>query len=1028
MWSGVADPARFRAALTALLGRHEILRCAFQRRSGMKFPFQVVRDSAEFAWTELDVSGLPESKQNTWVLELLHSPVEIENGPVVHAALLNLGADRHALAVSFSTLCVDNASLDQIASEIRASLSGATIPGEVLQYADYSEWQNEWLRKDDEESRQAAQFWQQTQLDTIPLLALPLERKRVETAGQRETVAVTLDSSVLPSDPQAAENFLLAGWQVFLWRMTGQQEFVLGYRADGRNHEEFQGGLGVFSKTLPFSVRFDGEPSFADFLSQSSKTRDAILEWQDYFSADRVGQRLTAGFDFSSTPDSGDKGMPELARLSPAYDSHITLRCAYAKGSTALNLEFDTACFASGTVAHFAEAFSTLCRAAAMKPSSPVGALPITSEAERRRVTVEFNQTKADFPRQRCIHQLFEERVEQYPQRPALRFGERELSYAQLNAEANRIAHLLRQNGVGANVPVGLCVERSAEMIIGLLGILKSGGCYLPLIPDNPKARLAHQLSESGAPVLLTEAKNLERLPDFAGKVICLDRDRTLLDAAPSTNPDAAVSPNDLVYVIYTSGSTGVPKGVAVRHINLVNYSHFICRRLKLDEEPAGLHFATVSTIAADLGNTCIFPSLISGGCLHVIGYETAMAPAVFADYSKKHPIDVLKITPSHLASLLDSADASAVLPRKFLVLGGEISRWDFIDRIRKAGSCSILNHYGPTEATVGCCTFSVDDSDVSAWEPASVPVGQPIANDRVYILDQHLQPLPVGVAGELCIGGAGIAHGYLKQPQQTAEKFIEDSFVDEADARIYRTGDLARFLPDGNVEFLGRIDQQVKIRGFRVEPPEIETVLKRHPAVKQAAVVAFDDKSGEKRLAAYVAGKFRTEELRAFLAQQLPDYMVPATFVAVDSLPLTANGKLDVRALPSPEAQPSVQEMIAPRTPEEEKLAEIWRQVLKLDRVGVSDDFFQLGGHSLLATQIISRIRNQFRVQMPLQVFLQNPTIAALAGQIATSPAIESEQEEMARLLQELDGLSEEEAERLLAAELQKDESGSGR
>jgi len=658
----------------------------------------------------------------------------------------------------------------------------------------------------------------------------------------------------------------------------------------------------------------------------------------------------------------------------------------------------------------------------------PTAALPIMSDAEVRKVQVEFNRTAADYPRDKCIHELFEAQVAQHPERPALRCGERVLTYAELNSQANQIAHLLRKNGVGANIAVALCVERSLEMITGLLGILKAGGCYVPLVPDSPKARLARQLDETRTPVILTQQKYLHVLPEFGGTTLCLDRDAELLANSPDSNPAVNVSPRDLVYVIYTSGSTGTPKGVAVRHFNLVNYSHFIGRWLALEQHPEGLHFATVSTISADLGNTCVFPSLISGGCLHVIDYETAMAPALFAEYVLRHPFDVLKITPSHLSSLLNN-DGS-MLPRKALILGGEAARWDLVERVRKIGTCAVLNHYGPTEATVGCCTFNPKTSDVRAWEPATMPIGRPIANDEIYIVDRRMQPVPIGVAGELCIGGVGLAQGYLNQPQQTAERFVRNPFSGNPEGRLYRTGDLARFLPDGNIEFLGRIDAQVKIRGFRVEPAEIESVLKRHPAVEQAAVVSYDSEAGDKRLAAYVVARsqVRPEDFRAFLLQELPEYMVPSAFVLIDSLPLTANGKLDVRALPSPEQQALVSQGVAPRTPEEKKLALIWQEVLRLERVGVTDNFFELGGHSLLATQIISRIRNSFRVQMPLQIFLQNPTIAAMAAQIGQCPTIESEQEEMARLLQELEGISEEEAERLLAAEPHKGNEGGSR
>jgi acyl carrier protein len=362
------------------------------------------------------------------------------------------------------------------------------------------------------------------------------------------------------------------------------------------------------------------------------------------------------------------------------------------------------------------------------------------------------------------------------------------------------------------------------------------------------------------------------------------------------------------------------------------------------------------------------------------------------------------------------------VIPRKFLIMGGEASSWHLLNRIQKASNCTVINHYGPTEATVGCCTFNTRESDVSMWNPATLPIGKPVANDEIYILDQHLQPVPVGVAGELCIGGTGLAKGYLNQPEQTAERFIQNPFSKDTSARLYRTGDLARYLPDGNIEFLGRIDHQVKIRGFRVEPAEIEATVKRYPSVKQNVVLPYDDKSGEKRLAAYVVseGPIKNEDLRAFLLQQLPDYMVPSAFVMLDSIPLTPNGKVDIRTLPSAEEGRSQaeREFISPRNPEEEKVVAIWTEVLKLEHVSVNDNFFELGGHSLLATQIISRIRSVFRVQMPLHSFLETPTVAGLAEKISQCPPAESEEEEMARLLQELDGLSDEEAERLLATD----------
>lgn len=1027
---GEIEADKLRSSLESVIQRHEILRTVFQRRTGFKFPFQVVNEQAEFYWEAIDLSAAGQEEQASAIDRLLRdsSKINIECGPSVACYLLKLQPKRHALVLVASILCVDDYSLNNIARELSQAYSNDASSGDALQYADFSEWQNEALRDQSPESDQARAFWAQTP-SHVPTLSLPLERKTQSATRSWETVPVALPSAVAAIPSIEWETFLLACWQTLLFRLSGQHQFLLGYVSENRHHEELAGGVGPFLKTLPLHCELKSELPFAAFRVNSGKQLAAAVESQDYLPASLDDVAIPAGFTLHhalSNSIADGIAISEFARFVPHSGLKLQLRCSVAEHSVSAFLDFDGAFFAREVIAGFAEALTVLCEAAANNPTLEVGALPITSPATKQKVIHEFNRTAADFPRGKCIHQLFEDQVASHPERPALRFGETELSYLELNQDANRIAHLLREYQVGPDVPVALCLERSAEMIIALLGILKAGGCYVPLPADSPKSRLAHQLSETGAPVILTEERHLDRLPEFQGKIICLDRDRSLLTSQSASNLDSEVSPQNLVYVIYTSGSTGTPKGVAVRHLNLVNYSHFICQRLKVDRWPEGLHFATVSTIAADLGNTSIFPSLISGGCLHVIGYEMAMSPFVFSDYASRHPIDVLKITPSHLSTLLNGDGAASVLPRKYLLLGGEATRWDLVERVRNLANCAILNHYGPTEATVGCCTFEIDRTAGDLWDAATVPIGKPIANDAVYVVDSHMQPLPPGVAGELCIGGMGLAQGYLNQPQETARRFVANPFSSDPLSRLYRTGDLARFLPDGNVEFLGRIDQQVKIRGFRVEPAEIEAVIKRHASVQQAAIVPYQSKSGEKSLAAYIVSRAKREDLRAFLAYELPGYMVPASIVYVDSLPLTPNGKLDLRALPTPE-EGTRSEVVPPRTPDEQKLEAIWREVLKTDRFGVTDNFFELGGHSLLATQIISRIRNVFSVRMTLQGFLEHPTIAALAMEISQCPALEAREEDMAQLLQELESMSDEEAERLLAAELAKEQAGSG-
>ena len=528
--------------------------------------------------------------------------------------------------------------------------------------------------------------------------------------------------------------------------------------------------------------------------------------------------------------------------------------------------------------------------------------------------------------------------------------------------------------------------------MIAVLAILKAGGAYVPLNADNPPARLKQQLE--GAAALITESKLAAQMPQFAGTTILLDRDQKRWAAGPKSNPVINTNPENLVYVIYTSGSTGVPKGVAVRHRNLVNYAHFITKKLELEKYPEGLQFATVSTLGADLGNTCIYPSLISGGTLHIVSYEMATDPRGFADYVAKYPIDVLKIVPSHLQALLQSDEAQKLLPRRYLITGGETLTPKLVEKITSLNpQCEVINHYGPTETTVGSLTLKLKDYDSEKAGLTSIPIGRPIANTQVYVLDQNLEPVPVGVIGELYIAGAGVTAGYLGQAEKTAERFLKDPFSMNPEARMYRTGDLARYGEDGNIEFLGRGDDQVKIRGFRIELGEIESVLASLAAVKQVVVLAREDERGDKRLLAYVvpnrdkagdthnAGEVNNDALRSYLKQQLPDYMVPQAVILLPKLPLTPNGKIDRQALPEPEQAQIQREIVAPRNEEEALVLNIWQRVLGRDRISINDNFFELGGHSLMAVQLMAEIRKETGKEIPLAALFQGASVEHLAN-----------------------------------------------
>lgn len=588
----------------------------------------------------------------------------------------------------------------------------------------------------------------------------------------------------------------------------------------------------------------------------------------------------------------------------------------------------------------------------------------------------------ADSPHRQCMYELFEEQVERTPNAPAVVFGDYQLTYSELNRRANRLANYLRSQGVAPEVLVAICLERSLEIPIAIMAILKAGGAYVPLDPDFPRARLAFMLDDLKAPILLTVDQLVARLPEHSAHVICLDTNWSSIEAFGQENPPHTSLPSNLAYVIYTSGSTGRSKGVAIEHRQLVNYTRAITKQFKL---PTVSHYAMVSTFAADLGNTVLFPSLGSGGCLHLLSQECAADPEAAAEHFRHKTVDCLKIVPSHLSSLLTSSDARLVLPRQRLILGGEALSWNLVGKVRQlAPDCTIINHYGPTETTVGAITHEIGRMETGN-DLSSVPLGQPIDGAEVFILTEDLRLAPRDAAGEIYIGGAGVARGYLNRPELTAERFVPDSFSGEAGARLYRTGDRARYFPDGNIEFLGRVDHQVKIRGNRVELREVEAVLAELPEVRDSVVIVREDEPGEKRLVAYIVIRDRGQsvtELRAKLKEKLPDYMVPSPVVLLQSLPLTPNGKVDRSALPKPDLRPELDPIrVDARDSLELQLVDIWEKVLSIHPIGVDDDFFELGGDSILGARLFARIENRFGKRLPLATLFQVGTVAGLAN-----------------------------------------------
>ncbi len=991
----------FNSALQSVVARLEVLRTVFQRLPGMATPIQVVTQPDVLDPDEHDLTALAPAEQEAVIERLFnearHIPIDFEQGPLAYFSLILISADRHLLIVSLPSLCADTAALrillQEISSAYEAAVLGEQLPEVLVQYADLSEWQNELFEGDD--TKAGRDYWLKQDHTAWSILTLPSKRQTLpQTDFEPCTHLIPIDASLFRELQTLAarhetslQTLLAACWQILLWRLTKQPELTVGVYSDGRNYEELQDAFGLFAKFLPLACHLEESTLLGDLLRQLDESRLELSKWQDCFAWDHISDLadwfIPACFEWDrQVEDCHSAGLSfSIFRQYVCFDRfELKLSCFQREAELTAELHYDAGSFDVEEIARLAEQFQTLLADVVCRPHVAIGELKIVSDAERQRLLQEFNETTVPYPDEKCVHQVFEAQVERNAGAVALICEDQELTYGELNARANQLAHHLRRLGVGPEVLVGLCVERSVEMIVGLLGILKAGGVYVPLDPAFPTARLKQILSDAQPPVVLTQAHLAAGLPPHEGQCLRLDDDWAAIADESDENPSVAITSKNLVYVIYTSGSTGIPKGVAVEHKQLLNYTHAVLERLAL---PLPASFATASTFAADLGNTAIFPALCSGGCLNVILPERFSDPEALADYLSQHPVDCLKIVPSHLAALLDCSRPESILPGRRLILGGEASGWALVEKLRTlAPDCRILNHYGPTETTVGVLTYLLDDLPVDS-RSATLPLGYPLANVQVYVLDARLEPVPIWATGEVYIGGANVTRGYYHSPEQTAAKFVANPFAKEPGGRLYRTGDLARYLPDGAIEFLGRRDHQVKIRGFRIELGEIEATLSSHPLVQQSIALVSDE-----RLVTYVVPAQEpapaVDELRRWLSERLPHYMVPATFLILESVPLTPSGKVDRLALPAPAA--SAQVFVPPRTTIEEVVAGIWMEVLKVGQVSIHDHFFEIGGHSLLATQVISRLRAIFQIEIPVRRLFEHPRLAELAAAVETS------------------------------------------
>ncbi|GMU11502.1 non-ribosomal peptide synthetase [Corallococcus caeni] len=1010
---GTLDVAALERAFAALIQRHEGLRTTFHA-DAEGTPFQRIAAEGKVGWAQVDLRDRPDAEREARAharAEALR-PFNLGQGPLLRVTLLRTSERQHLLVVVLHHIVSDGWSAGVLVRELGALYAAfsagrpSPLPELPLQYADYAVWQREWLR---DEALEEQVGWWRRELEGAPAaLELSTDKARSATPTSRGG-SVPVELSKPLSDAlktlgrrEGATPFmvLLAAWQTLLSRYSGQDDISVGTPVAGRSRAEVEGLIGLFLNTLVLRTRLAPERTFRQLLGQVRETTlGAFAHQQVPF--ERLVDALRPERDLGRTPlfqamlvlntqvDTA-LSLPDLTlRPEPVDGEHTKFELSLSLAESAEGfrgaLAYSTDLFKQATVERMVGHLRVLLEGIAANPDASVSALPMLAEAEREQVLRTWNQTAEAVPLE-SIHAQFEAQVERVPGGVAVVAGGKQLTYAELDAKANRLARALVKQGVGPDVLVGLYVERTVEAVVGMLGILKAGGGYVPMDTSFPEARVKAIAEDAGLSVVVTQRAQAE---DVAGLGLVTVIVEAVEEAGGSTEPVTSnVRGENAAYAIFTSGSTGRPKGVVVEHRQLANYVGSIRGRLRLEE---GMSFASVTTLAADLGHTAVFPMLCGGGTLHLVSKEVASDAEALGAYMQAHGVDGLKVVPSHLRALLSGPNAKAVLPRKRLVVGGEASDKELVETVKRlAPECAVFNHYGPTETTVGVLTNPVE----GAWEEgaATLALGRPIGNARMYVLDASGHPVPRGVAGELYVGGAVVTRGYVGRPELTAERYVPDGFSTEPGARLYRTGDKVRQREDGKLEFLGRVDFQLKIRGYRVELGEVEAGLGACEGVREAVVVAREDAPGDKRLVAYVVAKpggtVEATALRSELKGRLPEYMVPSAFVVLEAMPLNANGKVDRKALPRPEATDAdAQDFVAPRTPKEQTLERIWAQVLRQERVGIHANFFELGGDSIISLQIVARAARA-GLRITTRQLFQHPTIAALAT-VATSASL---------------------------------------
>lgn len=1033
---GPLDVPRLKTVLQTLIRQNEILRTAFHFIPGVSLPVQIIKENPSFTLPETDLTGMLPGRQlleinRIWEEELsrdVTDNLEIK----LRNHLYRLAPDNHVLCLSLPSLCVDFVSLrllfislcDAYANDLK-QWEGR----EYIQFADVAEWQNEirvspnavdgelyWRRMDYFRFRQE-RFFDEAQVKS-------------EGRFQPKVVSASVPAIVHQKLAQLAEKqgvsagiIYLSLWLIWLYRTQGSENTITGYAFDRRKYAELENALGPLTVYLPMQLSLTANSSLSDVIETVTRQVEEGLQWEDYFdwkAGDRAETGLdeqdyfSYGFDYRQQPDiRRELGVQFSIERWEVCSERFKLRlsCCAANGVVTLNYYFDSDLISEEKVHRVSRQFQTLLESAQLDWAGSIEEISLLDPDESRQILIEFNRSEATYDHRQCLHKLIESQVEKSPRDIAVISDEGALSYQELNERANQLARYLRRHGIGAGEKVGVCLDRSLELPVCLLAVLKSGACYIPLDPSLPTSRLSYMLNDAQVSFVLTRGAMKNRVLDTNVSIIDLEAESRAIDEISGQNLDVNTLPTEPAYILYTSGSTGNPKGVVLPHLAVANRILWGQTVYPLSSKDRVLQSAAVGF---DFSVWEIFAPLMAGAAVVLPRPGGHQDLAHLISLIERSGVTVAHFVPSLFQLFLEEPDLDRCQSLKTVFCGGEELPPALKERFYACFDADLYNQYGPTEAAIDV-SYHLCSREFRPLgrEKGKIPIGRPITNIQLYILDRKLQPVPLGVAGQLHIAGEGLADGYWARPALTAEKFIPNPFATKPGGRLYRTGDLARFRSDGSIEFLGRLDHQVKLRGLRIELGEIESLLRTRSEIADAVVVLREDHPGDKQLVAYIVLKMElntganisAEELSAWLGERVPGFMIPAKMVFLSSFPLTPNGKLDRTALPAPEketGQPSAG-YLAPRTPVEEALIDIYSAVLKCEKISVLDNFFKLGGHSLMAMQLISRIRKAFQIDLPLRALFAAPVVESLAEQIEIA------------LIEKLDALTEEEAEGLL-------------